>query len=84
MLPLKQIGNLLGKNQLTEELTDNTDEPGKDTTVKFNNPFLPPANYSSTLSVAAEMKALAYIHFSAQIPSNHSTEVITPPPDFVS
>ena len=82
MLPVKQIGKVLASNQWTEELPHDSDEPGKDPTVKFNHPFLPPANYTS-ISVSSETKALAYIHFSEQIPSNHSTEVVTPPPDSV-
>ena len=83
MLPVRQIGNLLGKNQLTEELPHDADESGKDSSVKFNHPFLPPANYTTSVSFASETKALAYIHFSEQIPSNHSTEVVSPPPDSV-
>ena len=83
MLPLRQIGKVLASNQWTEELPHDADEAGKDPTVKFNHPLLPPANYTSISSVS-ETKALAYIHHSQQIPSNHSTEVVTPPPDSVS
>jgi hypothetical protein len=83
MLPVKQIGKVLASNQWTEELPHDSDEAGKDTSVKFNQPFLPPANYTTFVSYASDFKALAYIHFSEQIPSNHSTEVLTPPPDSV-
>jgi hypothetical protein len=83
MLPVKQIGKVLASNQWTEELPHDTDEAGKDHSVKFNHPFLPPANYTTLVSYASDLKALAYIHFSEQIPSNHSTEVLTPPPDYV-
>jgi hypothetical protein len=82
MLPVRQIGKVLATNQWTEELPHDVDDIGKDASVKFNHPFLPPANYTTT-SFASETKALAYIHFSEQIPSNHSTEVVTPPPDSV-
>jgi hypothetical protein len=83
MLPVRQIGKVLASNQWTEELPHDTDEAGKGDLVKFNHPFLPPANYTTSSSFASELKALAYIHFSEQIPSNHSTEVDTPPPDSV-
>lgn len=83
MLPVKQIGNVLAKNQWTEELPHDSDESGKNSLVKFNHPFLPPVSYTTSVSFGAETKALAYIHFSEQIPSNHSTEVDTPPPDSV-
>jgi hypothetical protein len=84
MMPLKQIGKVLASNQWTEELPHDCDEAGKDTSVKFNHPFLPPANYSNSVSFATEVIALAYIHHSEQIPANHSTEVVSPPPDSVS
>lgn len=83
MLPVKQIGKVLASNQWTEELPHDADEAGKDPTVKFNHPFLPPSNYTTSVSFASETKALAYIHHSEQIPSNHSAEVVVPPPDFV-
>ena len=85
VLPIAQIGNTISKNQWTEELPHNTEEPGKaDLAANFNHPFLPPVDHSAPLAVFSETKALAYIHFSDQIPSNHSTEVVTPPPDAVS
>ncbi|GEO10653.1 hypothetical protein SAE01_31490 [Segetibacter aerophilus] len=83
MLPIKQIGKVLASNQWTEELPHDADDLGKDPSVKFNHPFLPPANYTTPDSFASDNKALAYIHHSEQIPSNHSTEVVTPPPDAV-
>lgn len=81
ILPIKQIGKVLASNQWTEELPHDIDEPGKGTSIKFNHPFLPPAAYITSVSFASDTKALAYIHFSDQIPSNHSTEVVIPPPD---
>lgn len=84
MLPIRQIGKVLASNQWTEELPHDVDENGKDSSVKFNHPFLPPANYNTKVSGASETKQLAYIHLSEQIPSNHSTEIVSPPPDSVS
>jgi hypothetical protein len=84
MLPVKQIGKVLANNQWTEELPHDTDEAGKDPSVKFNHPFLHPSAYEAAISFASDSKALAYIHLSEQIPSNHSTEVVSPPPDSVS
>src|SRR3954462_4379199 len=83
MLPVKQIGKVLASNQWTEELPHDSDEAGKDASVKFSHPYLPPANYTTTFSFAFDSKAIAYIHFSEQIPSNHSTEIVAPPPDFL-
>ncbi|MGI8635247.1 MAG: hypothetical protein ACR2KZ_07570 [Segetibacter sp.] len=83
MLPVKQIGKVLASNQWNEELPHDADEAGKDVSVKFNHPFLPPVAYTTSASIASNVKALAYIHHSEQIPSNHSTEVVTPPPDSV-
>ena len=72
---------MLSKNQWTEEIPDVADEPGKAAFTNFNHPFLPPIDYTTAVSFKKETKALAYIHHSEQIPSNHSTEVVTPPPD---
>ncbi|MCW3081992.1 MAG: hypothetical protein JWR87_3422 [Segetibacter sp.] len=83
MVPLKQTGKALASNQWTEELPHDVDDTGKDHSVKFNHPFLPPANYTTSASLLADAKALAYLHLSEQIPTNHSTEVVIPPPDSV-
>ena len=84
MLPIQQIGKVLASNQWTEELPHDIDDTPKDPSVKFNHSFLPPANYTTSASLVSDAKALAYIHLSEQIPSNHSTEVVSPPPDFIS
>lgn len=81
MLPLAKIGGMLSSNQWTEELPHNADEGGKAPVIPFNHPFLPPPDYITVTSATSDNKALAYLHFSEQIPSNHSTEVVTPPPD---
>jgi len=81
MLPIARIGSMLSSNQWTEELPHGADEEGKAPVVNFNHPYLPPADYVVTKSFFSESKALAYIHHSEQIPSNHSTEVVSPPPD---
>ncbi len=84
MLPIPKIGGMLSKGQWTEELPHDTDDAAAlETAVKFNHPFLPPSNYVPVSSIV-ETKARAYIHHSEQIPSNHSNEVVTPPPDSVS
>lgn len=84
VLPIAQIGSMLSKNQWTEELPHDDDDTGKaDIFAKLSHPYLPPANFSNNISFLSETKALAYIHHSEQIPSNHSTEVVVPPPDSV-
>lgn len=85
MLPIAQIGSTLSQNQWTEELPHNaSDDAGKaGAFAEFNHPYLPPAGYSTIVSFFSESTALAYIHFSENIPSNHSTEVVIPPPDSV-
>ena len=86
VLPIAQIGRMLSQNQWTEELPHNlSDDSGKpDGLANYNHPYLPPAGYSGSYSFSSESKVLAYIHFSEQIPSNHSTEVVISPPDAVS
>ncbi len=83
MLPVQQIGKMLSTNQWTEELPHSVgDDTGKaDASACFQKAFLPVYGFSRT-SFLSEAKAKAYIHLSEQIPSNHSTDVVTPPPDF--
>jgi len=85
MLPIARIGSMLSQNQWTEELPHNaSDDNGKaGAFTNFNHPYLPPEGYYATVSFFSESKALAYIHFSDQIPFNHSAEVVIPPPDSV-
>ena len=85
MLPIKQIGRMLSQNQWTEELPHSvSDDNGKaDACIHLHHPYLPPACYTAVVSSASDSKTLAYIHFSDQIPSNHSAEVVIPPPDSV-
>lgn len=80
MLPLAQIGSMLSTNQWTEELPHNQgDDSGKADQAKFPT-SLPPEQYHLA-SNFSDRKALIRIHISATIPSNHSTDVVSPPPD---
>ena len=82
MLPIKQIGKVLAQNQWTEELPHDIDENGKENSSKYSHSFVPPSAYTTANSCSLELKALAYIHLSHQIPTNHSVDIDTPPPDF--
>ncbi len=84
MLPIQEIGKMLGTNQWTEELPHSAaDEEGKYDSSVFQKAFLPVYNYAGS-SIFTDAKANAYIHQSEQIPSNHSTDVVSPPPDKLS
>ena len=79
MLPIAQIGFALGSNLWTEELPHNAGEDTCKGDISIKN-FLPtaPHHFSSDVFCSA---ANIYIHISERIPSNHSTDVVTPPPD---
>ena len=81
MLPISQIGYALSNNQWTEELPHNAAEDLAKSDSGLKN-FLP-ANLHCFLSDISFSAANIYIHSSEQIPSNHSTDVVTPPPDVV-
>jgi hypothetical protein len=85
MLPIKEMGKMLSTNQWTEEIPHHcTDDGGReDTSSLFQKTFLPAYTHSGT-SWLSQARADAYIHLSAQIPSNHSTDVVYPPPDLVA
>ncbi len=81
MLPVSQIGYALSNNQWTEELPHSGAEDFSKGDSGFKN-FLPAAP-DYFLSDVFRSAAKIYIHTSEQIPSNHSTAVVTPPPDEV-
>jgi hypothetical protein len=85
MLPLAQIGNALGANQWNEELPHNAgDEKGKtDGEDIFIKHYLSPGSHNFVASLLNN-KTQIYIHTSEVTPSNHSTDVVTPPPDVVA
>lgn len=81
MVPVTQIGFALGNNLWTEELPHGTTEDSGKVDIGLKN-FLPPGSHhfqSNFFFNAAEI----YIHTSEQIPSNHSVDIVTPPPDIV-
>jgi hypothetical protein len=83
MLPLREIGKMLSTNQWTEELPHNAaDDAGKHDASLLQKALLPVYSLART-SLLTEAKANAYIHQSERIPSNHSTDVVSPPPDVV-
>ena len=82
MLPISQIGQMLSTNQWTEELPHSNDQAGKAEDLLHSSLF--PHEVIYNLEIIAESKALAYLHSADQIPSNHSTDVVSPPPDIVA
>lgn len=83
MLPIAQIGSMLSSNQWTEELPHGSeDDMGKIDQAKFTA-SLPPEQYQLA-SDFTNSKAMICIHLTASIPSNHSTDVVTPPPDLLT
>ena len=79
VLPLAQIGRALSSNQWTEELPHNADEIGKSASVKFSS-TLPPETFLMMAGLA-QSSAMLRVQISSTIPSNHSTDVVSPPPD---
>ena len=82
MLPISQIGYALSNNQWTEELPHNAAEDFTKSDGGLKN-FLP-ANSHCFLTDISFSAANIYIHSSERIPFNHSTDVVTPPPDVVA
>jgi hypothetical protein len=82
MLPISQIGQMLSTNQWTEELPHSSDQAGKSENLLHQGLF--PHEMIYHLEIATESKTLAYLHSADQIPSNHSTDVVCPPPDTIA
>jgi hypothetical protein len=81
ILPVQEVGCLLAGNQIQEELPHNmsTEDSAKNMDVAVKG-FLPPSSYN-VLSDISSQAASIYIHLSESIPSNHSTDIVSPPPD---
>ena len=79
MLPITQIGQMLSTNQWVEEMPHNALDCGK-AECSLEPHFLPPS-LTSFIAISPESKVVAYLHSSDQIPSNHSTDIVCPPPD---
>lgn len=81
MLPIAQIGGMLGNNQWTEELPHgNEDETGKADQAKFTTQL--PPEHNNLANQFSDGKARLEIQISSDMPTNHSTDIVTPPPDF--
>ncbi len=79
MLPISQIGQILGSGQWIEELPHNVDDnEGKAEGTILSN--FSPQIVNSNIIYLAQSKELAYLQFNAQIPSNHSSDVLAEPP----
>lgn len=83
MLPIEQIGSMLSTNQWAEELPHGqADDAGKNDPLIFSNSLLP--EQYQLASNFSDSTSLLWIHLSATIPSNHSIDVVSPPPDFIA
>jgi hypothetical protein len=81
ILPVQQIGNALSQNQWTEELPHKDSCSNEDCSIV--KAFLPVASHNHAFDFISSV-AVIYIHVSEQIPSNHSTDVVSPPPDVMA
>ena len=81
ILPVQQIGNALSQSQWTEEL------PHKDVCCNEDGSmvkaFLPVTSHSPSFDLIGSV-SIIYIHVSERIPSNHSTDIVSPPPDVMA
>lgn len=85
MLPLASIGKMLSNNQWTEELPHHHeagDEEGKMDAAKFS-PLLATEHYQ-VASHLISSQAMLRVHIGESIPSNHSNDVFSPPPNTVA
>ncbi|WP_207491584.1 hypothetical protein [Aridibaculum aurantiacum] len=80
VLPVKQIGITLSQEQWTEEVPHTTNDGSKSDLKPVLSPFLP-AVTNANISVITEQMAMVHLHVSSTIPSNHSIDVVSPPPD---
>jgi len=74
---------MLSSNQWIEELPHNAnDTEGKAEGAILSNIF--PQLVSCNIVYLAQSKEVAYLHFSDQIPCNHSSDVLAEPPNLLA
>ena len=81
VLPLRQIGCLLSKNQLTEELPHSVCEV-KNSVQKFEPTIPDPFGSAGVLQTdLLATNAIRFVHFASVLPASHEGEIHTPPPN---
>ena len=81
MLPVKQVGAILFSNQINEEI------PHSDTCKDFSKKQISLSDYE--ISAGTDFltslinNSRNFISYSSVIPSNHSFEILVPPPNLV-
>lgn len=87
ILPIKQIGAILYKGQITEELHQHHDDCGNDISVKFkkdgdpNNGNIVVANQRLSRELCLSQQIELMIHASESLPSYHVSDIFAPPPN---
>lgn len=82
MLPVAQIGKVLVNDECAEEMPVSTDEACKEDGHTYYSPvFFHHAGSDENAGSFLLSRAMAYIYHSIDIPHNHSTDVVSPPPD---
>lgn len=81
VLPIAQIGNMLSKGLLTEELPHTTDDAEKDEGSFFKKNYSLNHEYPTLTSADLARYTATGPYIQDAIPSNHSAEVVCPPPD---
>jgi hypothetical protein len=85
-LPIKEIGKVLFKGQVTEEEVHNYGRHSDESKSKKGNdtfPFVPSAQHHSRISELTQ-KVNTAIHLAETIPPHFVPEIITPPPNSIS
>ena len=79
LLPVRQLGKLLFKNGITEELSHDDCSPDCKEHFPFKKDFIH-ADQPAHVWIA-EFKALQYIHFADVLPVPFAGDIHTPPPN---
>ena len=82
VLSIASIGRMLSTNKWTEELPHGHTDGAEVDDVKLNS-FLLPEQHQLASSFDSH-KSLLRIHISTGIPLNHSSDILSPPPDAIT
>jgi hypothetical protein len=83
ILPVKEIGKILFKSQLTEELHEDCAECNNEVKFKEPLPFKVPPVYHIRQLICFDMKLAVAIHKASLIMHQHFPDILVPPPNSI-
>jgi len=81
VLPVKEVGKILFKSQLTEEIHEHHSPDDHQKSKKFSDPFTGLSGDITVRLLQVSHDAALAIHYADYAPAAHVPDIFTPPPN---